>query len=120
MAKKANETNNEELLQLAITSAKQGNKDGARVMLRQVLNRDKRNERAMMWMAQLAPTNSERAEWLRKALKVNPNNSTAKAALKKLRYKSASRENRTLLIWGTIVLVLIVFGVVVVLLVTST
>ena len=85
----------------------------------EALNRDKRNERAMMWMAQLAPSRSERAEWLRKTLKVNPSNSSAKAALKKLRYKSASRENRTLLIWGAIVLVLIVFGVVVVLLVTN-
>ena len=43
--------NREQLLQMAVTTAKAGNRDGARVMLRQVLSEDRRNERAMLWMA---------------------------------------------------------------------
>lgn len=119
MVKKANETNNEELLELAVRSAEQGNKDGARVMFRQVLSRDKRNERAMLWLAKIADSPDEREKWLTQVLKVNPNNQTAKKGLKKLSYKTASRENRTLLIWGVIVVVLLVIAIAVVLLVLS-
>lgn len=109
---KANQPNREELLQLAIRTAKSGNKEGARVMLRQVLSEDRYNERAMMWMAKIASTKSERRQWLERALEVNPNNDQAKAALKKMVYKSSARENRTLLIYGMVAGVLIVLLVV--------
>lgn len=109
---KANQPNREELLQLAIRTAKSGNKEGARVMLRQVLSEDRYNERAMMWMAKIASTKSERRQWLERALEVNPNNDQAKAALKKMVYKTSARENRTLLIYGMVAGVLIVLLVV--------
>ncbi len=109
---KENQPNREELLQLAIRSAKSGNKEGARVMLRQVLSEDRYNERAIMWMAKIANTQGERRQWLQRALEVNPNNAQAKAALKKIAYKSSARENRTLLIYGMIAGVLIVLLVV--------
>lgn len=81
-------------------------------MLRQVLSEDRYNERAMMWMAKIASTKSERRQWLERALEVNPNNDQAKAALKKMVYKSSARENRTLLIYGMVAGVLIVLLVV--------
>ena len=56
--------NREQLLQMAINSAKSGNRDGARMMLRQVLSEDKRNERAMMW-PHVNPLTAERSLALR-------------------------------------------------------
>lgn len=105
--------NREELLQMAIRTARDGNKEGARVMFRQVLSEDKRNERAMIWMAQIAETKAERKQWLERALNVNPDNEQVKAALKKMAYKRSARENRTLLIFGVIVGVLLVLMVII-------
>ncbi len=108
-----NQPNREELLQMAIRSAKAGNKEGARVMLRQVLSEDKRNERALLWMAKIATSKSERSQWLERVLEVNPDNAQAKSTLKKMTYKSSARENRTILIFGVVIVVLIVLAVLV-------
>ena len=105
--------NREEMLRLAIGAAKAGNKDGARVMFRQVLSEDKRNERAMMWMAKLAESRAERKEWLGRVLVVNPDNDSAKDALRQMKYKSSAKENRTLLIFGTVAGILVVLLVVI-------
>jgi len=107
--------NREELLQLATNAARQGNKEGARTLFERVLNEDKRNERAMMWMAKLADTKAERIRWLNRVLAVNPDNEQAQDALRKIQYKRSAKENRTLLIFGMILGVLIVLGIVIVL-----
>lgn len=111
---RSNQPNREELLRLAIRSAKAGNRESARVMLRQVLSEDKRNELAMLWMAQTAETGGERRQWLERVLDLNPDNQQAKTALKKMAYKRSARENRTLLIFGVVAGVLIVLLIVVV------
>lgn len=108
------EPNREELLQMAIRTAKAGNREGARVMLRQVLSEDRRNERAIMWMAKISSSKGERHQWLERALEINPDNQQAKATLKKMQYRRSARENRTLLIFGVVVGVLIVLLIVVV------
>jgi lipopolysaccharide biosynthesis regulator YciM len=102
-----NQPNREQLLIMAINAAKSGQKDGARVMLRQVLSQDKQNERAMMWMAKLARSDKEKEQWLARAVQVNPQNDDAKTALQKMRYKTAAANNRTLLVVGGIVIVVI-------------
>jgi hypothetical protein len=107
--------NREELLQLATNAARQGNKEGARTLFERVLNEDKRNERAMMWMAKLADTKAERIRWLNRVLAVNPDHEQAREALRKIQYKRSAKENRTLLIFGMILGVLIVLGIVIVL-----
>jgi Tfp pilus assembly protein PilF len=109
----AKQPNREELLQMAIRTAKAGNKEGARVMLRQVLSEDKRNERAMLWMAKTAPSRSERQQWLERVLQINPDNDQARAALKRMAYRRSARDNRTLLIFGMVAGVLIVLALVV-------
>ncbi len=114
MSSSSNQPNREELLQMAIRSAKAGNKEGARVMFRQVLSEDKRNERAMIWMAQIATTKAERKQWLERVISINPDNDQARQALKKIAYKRSSRENRTLLIFGVVAGVLLVLLLVVV------
>jgi thioredoxin-like negative regulator of GroEL len=106
--------NREELLQMGIRAAKSGNKEGARMMLEQVLSQDKRNERAMMWMAKIADNKPERKKWLDKVLEVNPDNTNARTALKNMVYQQSARENRTLLMFGVVVGVLIVLAIVVV------
>lgn len=119
MATKTNQPNREELLQLAETSAKQGNKDGARLLFRQVLSQDKRNERAIMWMARLAKNKKERKQWLQRALNLNPDNEIARQQLEKINYRQAAKENRTLLIFGTLAAVLIIVAVLVVIVVLA-
>jgi lipopolysaccharide biosynthesis regulator YciM len=109
----AQSPNREELLKMAIRTAQAGNKSAARVMLRRVLSEDKRNERAMMWMAKLADTKSDRAQWLNRVIAVNPKNETARESLKKMQYKRSAKENRTLLTFGVIAGVLLVLGLVI-------
>lgn len=113
------ETSNEELLQMGIRAAKQGQKEGARVMLRQVYSRDKRNERAMLWLARVARNTNERRQWLDRVLKINPNNEAAQNMLSKLNYQDAARDNRTLLVWGLGLAVLIMVTIGVILIVLS-
>jgi hypothetical protein len=114
MVSQTNQPNREELLQMAENAAKGGQKDGARVMFRRVLDQDKRNERAMMWLARLAKTQKERKQWLTRVVAVNPDNKAAKSALQKMQYKRAAKENRTLLIFGVAVAVLIIIAVILV------
>ena len=106
--------NREEMLQMGIRGAKAGNRDGARTLFEQVLSQDKRNERAMMWMAKLAETKAERKKWLDRVLTINPDNAGARDALKKIAYTRSAKENRTLLIFGMVAGVLIVLAVVIV------
>lgn len=101
----ASSPNREELLRMAIQSARQGQKQGARMMLRQILEQDKRNERALLWMAKLADTPAERKTWLERVLTVNPENEAAQAALDKMSYGKAAKENRKLFYFGGIAVV---------------
>lgn len=107
--------NREELLQMGIRAAKAGNKEGARMAFDQILSQDKRNERAMMWMAKIADTKVERKKWLDRVLTVNPDNESARDALQKMAYTRSARENRVLLIFGMIAGVLVVLAVVLIL-----
>jgi thioredoxin-like negative regulator of GroEL len=107
--------NREELLQMGIRAAKAGNKEGARVTFQQILSQDKKNERAMMWMAKLADTKAERKKWLDRVLAVNPDNEGARSALKKIHYKESAKQNRTLLMFGVIAGVMVVLVIVIVL-----
>ncbi|HYO88257.1 MAG TPA: hypothetical protein VER79_06380 [Candidatus Limnocylindrales bacterium] len=100
--------NREDLVQLAISAAKRGDKESARMMFNQILAEDKNNERALMWMAKLADSRDETAVWLNRALLVNPNNQMAIDALAKMKNKSSARDNRLLVLFGVVVGVLVV------------
>jgi predicted nucleic acid-binding Zn ribbon protein len=105
---------------MGIRAAKAGNKEGARIAFEQILSQDRKNERAMMWMAKLADTTAERKKWLERVLNVNPDNETAREAMQKITYTRTAKENRTLLVFGVIAGVLIVVAVVLVLFVVLT
>jgi len=79
------------------------------------LSQDKRNERAMMWMAKIADTKAERKKWLDHVLTVNPDNEAARGALQKMAYTRSARENRVLLIFGMIAGVMVVLAIVLIL-----
>ncbi|MAS37077.1 MAG: hypothetical protein CL610_23965 [Anaerolineaceae bacterium] len=111
--------NREQLLQMAVNTAKAGNKEGARVMLRQVLSEDRRNERAMLWMAKIARSSKERRQWLKRVLDINPDNEAAKTQLKRMDYQTSAQQNRILLIFGVVVGVLLVLMVIVFLALSS-
>jgi hypothetical protein len=80
------------------------------MMLRQVLEEDRRNERAMLWMARLAKGSKERRQWLERVLDVNPDNEQAQSQLRKMKYRSSAQQNRTLLLFGVVVGVLVVLA----------
>jgi type II secretory pathway pseudopilin PulG len=67
-----------------IDAAKRGDKIAARRLLQQVLSTDVDNEMALMWMASVVDTLNERRFYLERALSINPNNTRAREALRRL------------------------------------
>ena len=94
----------EQLLQMGITAAKEGNKDGARQLLKQVVKKDSSNDRAWLWLAKVAEGNQQRRQYLDKALKANPNNKAAKQALEQISATRSSNEQHTLMMGLLVVL----------------
>lgn len=109
---KENQPNREELFQMAENTARRGQKEPARMMFRQVLEQDKRDERAMLWMARLAKSKRERKQWLDRVLMVNPDNEIAQKQLEKMEHRQAAKENRTLVLYGTLAGVLIIITII--------
>ncbi len=107
------EANNEELLQMAIRAAKSGQKDGARMMFRQVYDRNRRNETALMWLAKLSKDKKERREWMERILEINPDNAAAQKAIKQIVYKKQASDNRTLVLFGGLAVVMFVVVIVI-------
>lgn len=64
-----------------IEAFRNGDIEQARALFRQAVQANPRNEDALLWLSQLAESDAERAEHLRRVLDVNPNNSTARRGL---------------------------------------
>jgi hypothetical protein len=92
----SNTPNLEQLLQLGIQAARKGNRAGARVMLQQVLDTDKTNERAWLWMAAIAETSEDRRRYLNAVLRLNPRNPTALRELEKINRKQVSSNTQVI------------------------
>lgn len=88
--------NLEELFSMAVDAAKKGQRQGARVMFRQILEHDRRNIRAMMYLAKLAPNDKERLAWLEKVLEIRPGYEPAEEMLAKVQYNRQAERNRVL------------------------
>lgn len=114
-----NQANNEELMQMAIEAARNGQKDGARMMFRQLYSRNRRNETAMLWLAKLATTEAERKQWLARILEVNPDNVAARRALDKMKYSKQASDNSTLIIFGGIAIAMLVLFLLIIFLVVT-
>lgn len=72
-------------LEQGIAAAKRGQKEEARALFDQVLQADDRNERAWLWMSEVAGTTAEQIACVERALAINPSSSTAQLALKRLK-----------------------------------
>jgi len=104
----ADNPNLENLLQMGITAAKEGNKDGARLLLRQVIEQDRKNERAWFWMASVAESSEKRQQYLEAVLKINPHHQAAKKQLTKMANRRSNAEQRTLQVGIVVVLMVAV------------
>ena len=89
----AKNPNLDDLLRLGIQTAKAGNKDNARVIFQKVLDADKRNVPAWLWMASLSDDTMKRRAYLETVLKIDPNNATAKRQLASMDQAIARGEN---------------------------
>src|SRR5262249_28754668 len=74
----------QERLKQGIEAARRGDKINAQRLLRQVVDRDKNNEVAWMWLASTLDNLQERRGALEEALRINPGNTRAQDALRQL------------------------------------
>lgn len=100
--------NLEQLMQLGVQATRSGNKANARMIFQQILERDRENERAWLWMAAVAETPTDRVRFLKTVLRINPNNQTALAELEKMKTRSAT-SNTQVIRYGAMVLILLLF-----------
>ncbi|NDJ78084.1 MAG: hypothetical protein GYB65_17690 [Chloroflexi bacterium] len=110
--------NLEQLMQLGIQTAKQGNKQSARVIFQQILESDKQNERAWLWMAAVAETPEDRARYLNTVLRINPSNPTAQRELQAMQTKRESSNSRVIILSG-VAIVVVVFVIVLIIVLLS-
>ena len=109
----SNAPNLEELMQLGIRTAKAGNTDNARVIFQKVLDADKRNERAWLWMASVAENDIKRRQYLETVLRINPNNLNAHKYLDALDSAVDRVEGNSMALGVMIVIALVVILVIV-------
>ncbi len=109
--------NLEDLMRLGARTAKSGNKEGARVIFQQVLDIDKRNERAWLWLASLADNPIDRRRYLETVLKLDPENKIARRQLNEMDRVIQSTEGASMrfgiMIVAVLVVALVVVGVVI-------
>ncbi len=100
-------------MRLGARTARSGNKEGARVIFQQVLDTDKRNERAWLWLASLADNAIDRRRYLETVLKLDPENAIARRQLSEMDHMIQSTEGASMRFGVMIVVVLVVALIVV-------
>ncbi len=106
--------NLEQLLQMGIRTAREGNRQGAKMMFERVLATNSTDERAWLWLASLAKDEEDTEgakRYLETVLKINQNNEVAQKALAAMEGTRARGESRTLrfglAVVGTLVILII-------------
>jgi hypothetical protein len=82
-------TTDADLLKQGIAALNVGQKEKAYSLLMQVLERDKRNEMAWLWLSGAVDTDEDRRICLENVLAINPNNGIAQQGLEALRKSSS-------------------------------
>src|SRR5688572_30674192 len=100
--------NKEQLYRMAVEAIKNGQKQPARMMLQQMLQIDGRDTRAMMYLAKIAPSAEERAQWLQRVLKIDTKNQSAKKALGKIENRDMAKRNKLYFRVGAVVYAVLV------------
>ncbi len=98
-ARPQNEINLENLMQLGINAARNGNKEAAKGIFNQVLSADRRNERAWLWLAAVEDDQTERRRILQTVLSINPDNQKAKELIRAMD-QAIERSERASMTWG--------------------
>jgi len=80
-------TDTNDVLKQGIAALKAGQKAEARRLLKQVVQQDKDNETAWLWLSGAVDTDRERIHCLRETLRINPDNQHARRGLEKLERK---------------------------------
>src|SRR5579859_2824680 len=107
-------TNLEQLLQMGIRTAKEGNPQAAKLMFERVLATNNQDERAWLWLASIAKTENNdegQQRYLETVLRINPKNAVAQKALAVIEQTRAKGQSRSLT-FGLFVVVLLVVLVV--------
>ena len=103
--------NLEQLLQLGIRTAREGNRQGAKLMFERVLATNSTDERAWLWLASIAKDEQDTEgakRYLETVLKINPSNTVAQNALATIEGTRARGESRTLRFGFAVVAVLVI------------
>jgi Tfp pilus assembly protein PilF len=111
--------NLEQLLQLGIQTARQGQKQAARMIFQQVLDIDKQNERAWFWMASVVEDPDERMRCLQTVLRINPNNTNAQEQYNRIINRQQSSNSQVLIYGGVVLAILLVLVIFVILVVVA-
>ncbi len=119
----AKNPNLDDLMRLGVRTAKAGNRDNARVIFQQVLDLDKRNEAAWLWMASLADDKLDRRRYLETVLQLNPSNQQAAKQLRLMDQAVKSSEGASIrvgvMILAVLVLALALVGAVIMIIVNA-
>jgi len=110
--------NLEQLLQLGIRTAREGNRQGAKLMFERVLSTNSTDERAWLWLASIAKDDGDTEgakRYLETVLKINANNEVARKALASIEGTRARGEGRTLRFGLAVVVVLVILVILAVL-----
>ncbi len=119
----AKNPNLDDLMRLGVRTAKAGNRDNARVIFQQVLDLDKRNEAAWLWMASLAENKIDRRRYLETVLQLNPGNQRAARQLALMDQAVKTSEGASIrvgvMILAVLVLALALVGAVIMIIVNA-
>lgn len=108
-----NETNLENLMQLGINAARNNNRQAAKGIFQQVLNVDKRNERAWLWLAAVEDDQTERRRILQTVLSINPENQKARELLEAMD-RVVERSERASMEFGIRLIIVVVIALIIV------
>jgi hypothetical protein len=78
-------------LERGIIAARKGRKAEAKKLLIRVLKQNNRNEQAWLWLSEAVDTIGEQIACIEQVLRIDPDNTTAKYALKKLKSQPSQR-----------------------------
>ena len=114
--------NLEQLLQMGIRTAREGNRQGAKLMFERVLATNSTDERAWLWLASIAKDEEDTEgakRYLETVLKINPDNETARKALAAMEGTRARGESRTLRFGLAVVAALVILVILAVVIVIA-
>ncbi len=88
-------------LKQAVQLIKSGQKQEGKEILLQILNEDEANDTAWVWLTATVDNDEMRLECLEEALKINPNNETAKKGYQKISRRLQRKQEKSLeMIWN--------------------